>query len=361
VGGADWETPVNSGSDMRSWYNNLQIGYAFSDKINTELSVDGNYFQVTTLDSANQNGYDENRMESSVFTRLSAQVTKKINMQVSLRKDFIPNTSPPLTYVLGISFKPSAERNLVAKASVSRNFHNPALNDLYWQPGGNPELLPEEGFSYEAGVHYLYKGKKVNIENQTTFYYSDIDNWILWLPSVKGYWEAMNVKKVKSYGLEFNLQTTLQLNTIKFLLHSNYAFTKTLNYGEPLTSADESKGMQLPFIPVHSGNLLFSMYYRRFYGKFQYQYYGIRHLLSSNKAALEDDSGFFGVEASDNPFYRLYPHHIKHASAGKIFKWGKMEFETEFKVYNLFNEVYRSVLSRPMPKRNYSVLFKISF
>ena len=361
VGGAEWETPVNSGSDMKSWYNHLQMTYQVNDQLEAEVHVDGNYYQISTHDSATGSGFDERRMEYSIFARSSMQVVDALQVQLNLRQDFIPGTEPPLIYVLGASYKPFERQNLVLKASVARNFHNPSINDLYWLPGGNPDLKSEEGITGEGGLHYLHKFGDFSLENQTTFYYSDINNWILWLPSVKGYWEATNVSRVRSYGIESNVKTTLELNKLKFNFQGNYAYTKTRNFGDKLASADESKGKQLPYIPVHSGNILFSSHFKGFYGKFQYHFYGVRHLLSSNKAGLDDDSEFFGVDGTENPFYRLYPHHLKHASIGKIFQWKKFRFEAELKIHNLFNEVYRSVLSRPMPRRYYTLMLKIDF
>ena len=34
----------------------------------------------------------------------------------------------------------SKKGNIVAKASISRNYRFPTLNDLYFLPGGNPDL-----------------------------------------------------------------------------------------------------------------------------------------------------------------------------------------------------------------------------
>lgn len=42
----------------------------------------------------------------------------------------------------------------MVKASVSRNYRFPTLNDLYFLPGGNPDLKNEHGFSYDAGVSF---------------------------------------------------------------------------------------------------------------------------------------------------------------------------------------------------------------
>ena len=40
---------------------------------------------------------------------------------------------------------------------------------------------------------------------------------------------------------------------------------------------------------------------------------------------------------------------------GKNFIFKKVDLVLNFKIYNLFNEKYRSVLWQPMPGRNYSL------
>ena len=44
---------------------------------------------------------------------------------------------------------------------------------------------------------------------------------------------------------------------------------------------------------------------------------------------------------------------------GKAFTAGKVAFNAEFKIYNLFNETYHSVLYRPMPGRNYMLILML--
>ena len=38
------------------------------------------------------------------------------------------------------------------RVNFSRNFRAPTLNERYWQPGGNPDLEPEESYNIEAGI-----------------------------------------------------------------------------------------------------------------------------------------------------------------------------------------------------------------
>jgi len=43
---------------------------------------------------------------------------------------------------------------------------------------------------------------------------------------------------------------------------------------------------------------------------------------------------------------------------GSGFRVGKVDMSLELKVQNLFNESYHSVLYRPMPGRNFLLVFK---
>lgn len=44
----------------------------------------------------------------------------------------------------------------MAKASITRNYRFPTLNDLYFLPGGNPALNNESGFTYETGLSFSW-------------------------------------------------------------------------------------------------------------------------------------------------------------------------------------------------------------
>ena len=349
--GLDVNTPVNSGSKMNSWYNKLNMKYSFSDRISSLFKVDVNYFDITSKDTTTQAGFTKKRMEYSLFGAAYFHLSSRINMSAELRKDFIEKIESPLIYNIGISYKPFDLENLVVKTSFVRNFHCPTLNDLYWQPGGNPDLLPEEGHTAELGLQYIKKEQSFELETELTSYYSQMNNWILWLPGVKGFWEAQNRKKVQSYGMEYNFKGSYQPQNVKYTLQGTYAYTKSINVGERLGPNDSSIGSQLPFIPVHSANLLFAARFKNVYANYQYQFYGVRYILSANEEVPENDF----------PFYRLYPQHLNHLTLGYEFHLGKTRWGTELKIQNLFNEIYRSAINRIMPRRNYTVMLMFNF
>lgn len=52
----------------------------------------------------------------------------------------------------------------MAKASITRNYRFPTLNDLYFLPGGNPALNNESGFTYETGLSFSVDKRVYQIE-----------------------------------------------------------------------------------------------------------------------------------------------------------------------------------------------------
>lgn len=76
---------------------------------------------------------------------------------------------------------------LMFKASIARNYRYPTLNDLYFQPGGNPNLAPEKGFTYDTGLEFTLKSDELfTLKGEATVFDSHIDDWILWIPTTKG-------------------------------------------------------------------------------------------------------------------------------------------------------------------------------
>ena len=156
---------------------------------------------------------------SHVYSRQTGRLSLSLRL-VDLRQSNNAN------HGLAVGTVPlSSSKNLLAKAGLARNFHYPTLNDLYWQPGGNPNLKPEEGITGEAGISYtaIPFGSRVNIE--VSAFSSEINHWIMWLPHLKGYWEPVNIEKVKARGLEETLAILSPGRLSGFL--GNYGYTRS--------------------------------------------------------------------------------------------------------------------------------------
>jgi len=336
---------IYSESKQHSSLNSAAYSYSFSEKLSVESSLSFNFHDVASRDSVKKTGYEQRRKELSGFIAVRKNFANRVNLNLMLRQDWVDGAFVPLVPFLGFDFRVFKLVDFLVKGNIARNYHQPSLNDLYWQPGGNPELLPEAGISVELGVEYQKSINRHLLKSEITAYRSDIDNWIIWIPSYKGYWEPRNIRRVLARGVESNVSLQGKLNRISYRIAGNYAFTRSINYGDPLVWGDESYGKQLVYVPLHSGNVLLNLSYKGYSITYQHNSYSERFTTSSNDVSKRD---------------WLYPYFMNDLILGKELQVKGVKLLAEFKVYNLFNETYHSILYRPMPGRNFMLLLKIN-
>lgn len=345
---------ANSKSTMSSWLNSLEFKHEFSKHVSVEIKNSVNQYAIKTMDSITSAGYDTTRLESSLFGGLYYSPVKKIQVSVQFREELVSGKRTPFIFTGGINYKPFNNQDIILKWNAAKNYHHPTLNDLFWQPGGNPDLLSEKGISTEFAAVFSRKASNFSFQGTASTYYSKINNWIIWLPVFKGYWEPLNVKEVRTYGMEYSISTHYQLNKTTFHLHGNFALTNTINYGISGEITNDSYGKQLPYIPKLSGNLFFSVKKNGYYTIVQNNSMGKRYLLSSNMNGPEDNSAeLFGIPKADN-LYTLYPHYLNKLTIGKTINFSQSNLTFELYIDNLFNETYRNILQGTMPGRSYN-------
>jgi len=221
---------------------------------------------------------------------------------------------------------------LTLKLSNGYNHRVPTLNDLYWNPGGNPELKSETGFSSDIG---LTSNPQVGIFDmlfEATYYHMDINNWIMWIPKGNGaIWEPVNFNKVKSQGLEVDIK-------IKYsIANSNHAFST--NYGLAISTNnsgrdDYTQGKQLPYIPRHKWNLNYRVDYK---DKAWFSY-----LISFT------DKRFTSADES----YQTNAYTTHNAEIGYNLKLPRgIKLNFSLRMDNIFNAYYESTQYYPMPLR----------
>jgi outer membrane cobalamin receptor len=337
---------IYSQSTEDSFLNSAVLNVDFSKDFSLETSVKYNYHEVVSGDSVSKNGFAGNRTELSWFVALRKSFAGRLNMNLMLRQDWVDFETIPVIPFFGWEYRLIENQNFFVRGSIARNYHLPSLNDLYWQPGGNPDLEPESGMSYELGTEFNLDAKNRKIKTGLTAFYSDVNNWIIWIPGYKGYWEPENIRNVVAKGIEVNVSFSGKAGEIQYALSGNYACTKSLNYGDTLVWGDESYGKQLVYIPVHSGNLMAGISWKNFHLTWQHNSYSERFTTSNNDISRRQ---------------RFYPYFMNDLIIGKEFKMNKITLSAELKIYNLFDETYHSVLYRPMPGRNYLLMIMIKY
>lgn len=337
---------VYSQSVQHALLNKATCNYNITEKWSFETQLSGNYYHVTSKDSVQKTGYTKERLEFSAFVAIRKNFWNRLNINLMLRQDFIDNQFVPFVPFFGFDVKLLKNQTFLLKGNIARNYHQPTLNDLYWQPGGNENLKPEEGYSGEVGLEYQLTCKHLKINTELTVYHSDINNWIIWIPSFKGYWEPQNINRVLSQGIEFSLGINGNIGKVTYKFSGTYAYTSSVNYGDKTVWGDESYGKQLVYVPLHSGNAMVNISYYGFFITYQNNSYSERFTTSSNDISQRD---------------WLYPYFMNDLYFGKNFKIKKVELTAELKIYNLFNETYHSILYRPMPKRNFLLQLMVRF
>lgn len=235
------------------------------------------------------------------------------------------------------AFDWEAMRSLHLKGSAAYNYRFPSLNDLYWLPGGNANLNPESGFSYDLTARWTPRlGDNHLFTSEASYYVMLIDDWIMWLPTQNWYWEPRNVQKVLSHGLEFSTHWSVNLSSRwKGELGVNYTYSRSMNR-ERNFEEDATYGKQLPYVPKHKANARLSVNYRELSFSYKVNYTGVRY-------TSQDES------------YQTNPYTIHHVELSYPFTICKRyKLTPKVRVDNLFNAYYESTQYYPMPLRNIS-------
>ncbi len=281
-------------------------------------------------------GYDQGRLELSGSLSAKWRPTERIGLGAVLREECFGNRWAPIIPALFLDGVLSRRGSVVAKASISRNYRFPTLNDLYFLPGGNPDLRPERGWSYDAGASFRVEREgKWRLTGSATWFDSRIDDWILWLPTVKGFFSPRNMKRVHAYGVEVQAGLRIALGRgWQTEWNGSFSWTPSRNEGEPLSEGDRSVGKQLPYVPERSASLTARLSWRTWSLLYKWNCYSRRYTMTNEAATLTGS---------------LPAYYMNNLSLEKRIGLRWADLSLRGAVNNLFDEEYLSVLSRPMP------------
>ena len=295
----------------KSWKLNAKVQYDY-EKVNSN-----NY---DTIQNAQRNVL-------SFYAAVSGKLLKPLDLRLTLRNDLVDWKTAGLFPTVTLSYSFMYVKGLKLNAGYSHNYRNPSLNDLYWNPGGKPDLKPEDGRTVDGNVAYSRNFGAFSIESQLGAYYTEVKDWIQWVPTDWRYWEPQNVSTVVAYGAELHLKMNYILNQWRFSASGNYVYSHT---------TDES-GMQLIYIPIHHANAFVEARWKTWRCSYTLEYTGRR---KTQKDTVETMAG------------RLYPYALHHVSVDKQIR----DFNIELRVNNITNVDYQAVLYRAMPGRSFEII-----
>lgn len=328
---------IDSRNDINYWQNSVVFEQAIGKRWQLISKVD------ISKQSAFSTNYEDEKFRNQLSVQLEAvyKSDKGNSLQFGAHQDDVDGTSmifsPYIIYTGLLQFVD----DLKFTTGVSRNFRLPGLNDLYWHPGGNPDLKAEEASQIDFSLQYEKRWSKASIAINTGLYASDINDWIQWRPTAYRYWIPENISHVFARGAEFSLIGKMNAGSFSHQLHFNYAFTRTTDESR-VAQLENSQGRQLIYIPVHHANILYKIGFKSWEFQYSVVFTGARNT-SLNKEE------FYGFQL---PAYTL--HHLAVTK-----NWNNFGFE--MRINNLLDKDYQAIKWRAMPGRNFSFALSYQF
>jgi outer membrane cobalamin receptor len=228
---------------------------------------------------------------------------------------------------LGATYKLSDADSL--KTNISSSYRVPSFEDLYWPVLGNPNLVPETGYSLDVGYERLTKGLSYNASVFARY----VQNVIVWEEESGGIWTPSNFAAAFYPGLEQELKLQF-LN--RFTATISYTFLHSYDLDGGLTFADDQR---LPYTPVHTLSATLGYAGDGLSWSVTGRYQSLRYLTEVNAQYLPDN---FVVDAIVQR--NLWKGWVAYLA-----------------VDNLFSEQYQIVLGYPMPNTSIRVGLKATF
>jgi len=320
---------IESLSKFRTYFN----------EFNGQIQLKEKYqllFGTTFTNTSADNAAYENPPTEQRFAFFTNHIfrTQKWTSQLSLRQEFIDGKRIPVVPILAINYEVNSSLQLNGK--VSRNYRLPTFNDRFWRPGGNEDLLAENGWSEEMGLKSRFKKDAWILETNTSIFNRNIDNWILWsIQEGQQFWSANNIAKVWSRGVEQRLSLE---NERWFKLTLGYDYIRSTNQ-IALTLPKIAGGSQLFYTPEHQGFVKADFQWKNITISYQHQFVGASLGINDNLAAYQIGNARFQYQIQR----------------------GKYQGQLFLNIHNIWNTDYFIIERRPMPGRYYSLGARILF
>ncbi|OFY49212.1 MAG: hypothetical protein A2X22_07605 [Bacteroidetes bacterium GWF2_49_14] len=318
----------------------------------SSAGLSGRWYPSNTLTFEAGSEVESQKARGSSFTGIMTEYrgaafgsarykTEHLTFMTGLRQVLLSGSQTRTLYSLSARYEVPGI-NLLIRGQASNKFRLPTLNERFWQPGGNPSLLPETGTGVESGLEWGQKSESGSeIQLSTTFFFQDIHNWVQWVPSGT-YWSPENIRFVRCQGFEASGNYSGKIGAVRATINSTYSFTESLDMN--ILSDNTRLAGQIPYVPRHQVQSRFSLAFRGFEGFLSYRFTGSRY--------TTDDH---------DPWLMLKPIHIADFSMSHKLFLKENEVLISFRVNNLLNHSYQLIRAYPAPGRSFLLSMNYMF
>ncbi|MBK9390195.1 MAG: TonB-dependent receptor [Bacteroidetes bacterium] len=322
-------------SRNRSESMSFKAGFTnrIGDYVKTKFILENEHIQVRT------ENYSDNkalRNVSSLTSMAEINSSSRLGATVLLKEVLNGNSFLIPDFSAGLQWKITEADEYLLKANFSRNSKLPSMNDLFWVPGGNSELLDESALTYELTYEMAHQFSiPFKSKFDVTLYHNSIHNLIQWRPGIYSYWEAENVKDVNTSGIESAAFFEYITDRVTSFVKLAYTYTNATTIGSVLPN-DESLGKQLVYVPEHQANAMMRFIFKSTYADWKTGYTGRRYTTTDNSSFL--------------------PGFVLHSlSSGYMLHRRSNILNFCITIDNLFNTSYQAIAYYPQPGRTYSL------
>lgn len=318
-------------SDLSKNKNNsfvTRIDYRIDNIYKWDLGLTANYRN----DMVKSSSYDGKAIHRNTYTARGFamyRITPKLHFDLDATAECVDKKLYGIYNISGRYFL--INQYLILKASNAYNHRTPTLNDLYWAPGGNPNLKPETGFSWDASISSSITTGIFDLYFEALYYHMNINDWIMWIPTDNGYiWSPVNFSKVNSQGSELTAKMTVNYKKTNHILSGNYTFAHSVDNSN---RGDDAQGKQLPYIPRNKWNIDYEFWYNNTFW------------INANCSFTDIRFTSADEEYHTNAYYQL------NAEIGCMLSLKSHQLKLSCKLDNILNSYYESTQYYPMPLR----------
>lgn len=321
--------------DSKNLSNSLMLKTSYELQAGENTIINGSAEFLS--DNVRTNNYDSDKSRNIITLKAFAERSSgKFGFTFLTSEQVVKGHFNSPDFSAGANYDIGKYGRYNVKASVSKNSKIPTLNDMYWSPGGNPDLKNEQSLTGEIGLSgSTLPGRVIDIKTEVTAFHSLISNLITWHPGQYSFWTADNLKDVVTTGVEASLKLNWKTGNLSSEMSASYTFTHA-SYNNNSSSGSEYKKAQLMYVPENQANIFYKANYRVFYS-----------LLSANFT----DRRF--ITTDDSKY--LEPYIVFNINAGVRLQVKNSIADLALGISNLFGARYQTIAYYPMPGRSYDI------
>ncbi len=232
--------------------------------------------------------------------------------------------------IISLELSWTTRNNTLLYFQYSDKYRLPDYNELYWSPGGNPQLKAEKGNALETGFIRSFSIDAHTLRCKSSAYILFVRNNIQWIPITSTIWSPQNLKNTRHVGTDVSVDYNYWKN--KLNMFGNIIYNYNLSTIVKNTIYPQLEGHVMRYRPRHQFKLSMGMKYKMFYYNIYFQYISLRY-----------------TDDENNEYFALPAFPYMDMDVGLDFSYKKVKASLNFYMKNITQSHYEMIRSYATP------------